>query len=188
MWDKLTVQQKDGIKAGFILAAVLFVGVGAYWYQFAKPEVAAAETTVAKLDGEIKDLQQQVREMDLAAENIEKLKEKQRLLEEVAAKLPSTVAAPEFYKALEEILQITRLSYSELSQQPLLERTIYTEIPYQIVGRGRYHDFGQFLNLVEENPNRLMRIKTFVIENDDTRPSVHPLKVQLATFKFNKKG
>ena len=188
MWDKLTAQQKDAIKAGFILAAVLFIGIIAYWYQFARPEVAAAATTVAKLDGEIKSLKQQVRDMDLAAENVEKLKEKQKLLAEVAAKLPSTVAAPEFYRALEEILKVTRLSYSELSQLPLLERAVYTGIPYQIVGRGRYHDFGQFLNLVEENPNRLMRIKTFVIENDDTRPSVHPLKVQLATFKFNQKG
>jgi Tfp pilus assembly protein PilO len=106
----------------------------------------------------------------------------------VAAKLPSTVAPEEFFKAFEKILKTTRLSYSELKPLPLLERAIYTEIPYQLVGNGRYHDFGQFLNLVEENPDRLMRIKTFVIENDDSRPSLHPIKVQLATFKFNKKG
>ncbi len=188
MWDKLTAQQKDAIKAGFILAAVLFAGAAGYWYSFTKPEIEAAEKTLVSLDAEIKDLKSQVREMDLAAENVDKLKKKQQLLEEVAAKLPSDVAPEEFYDALADILKATRVSYSEMTQLPLLERSIYTEIPYQITGRGRYHDFGQFLNMVEENPNRLMRIKTFVIENDDSRPSVHPLKVQLATFKFNKKG
>ncbi len=188
MWDKLTAQQKDAIKAGFILAFVLLGGIATYWWKFTKPEIAAAETTLATIDKEIGDLNRQVTEMDEAAANVEKLKEKQRLLAEVAAKLPSTVAPQEFYRALEEILKITRMSYTELSQLPLLERAIYTEIPYQIVGSGRYHDFGQFLNLVEENPNRLMRVKTFVIENDDARPSVHPVKVQLATFKFNTKG
>jgi len=188
MWEKLTAQQKDAIKAGFILAAVLIVGVVIYWWQFTQPEIASAKNRVTALDKEIGDLKKQIREMNDAEANLAKLKEKQKLLEEVAAKLPSTVAPQEFYRALEEILKVTHLSYSELSQQPLLERQVYTEIPYQIVGRGRYHDFGQFLNLVEENPNRLMRIKTFVIENDDAHPSLHPIKVQLATFKFNKKG
>lgn len=188
MWEKLTAQQRDAIKAGFILAMVLLAGVIAYWWQFTKPEVAAAETKIVTLDKEISDFKKQVRDMDLAAANIDRLKEKQKLLEEVAAKLPSTIEPQEFYRALEEILKVTRLSYTELAQQKLLERAVYTEIPYQISGKGRYHDFGQFLNLVEENPNRLMRIKTFVIENDDKRPSVHPVKIQLATFKFNTKG
>jgi Tfp pilus assembly protein PilO len=188
MWEKLNAQQKDAIKAGFMLVAMLFVAVGAYWFYFVSAEVEAANKRVADMQVEIKDLQARVREMDLAKENLEALKEKQRLLEEVASKLPSTVAPQEFYRAFEQILATTRVDYSELSQQALLERTVYTEIPYKIVGRGRYHDFGQFLNLVEENPNRLMRVKTFVIENDDNRPSVHPLQVELATFKFNKKG
>jgi type IV pilus assembly protein PilO len=188
MWDKLTAQQKDAIKAGLILGFVLLIGVAAYYWQFAKPEVEAAEKKVTALDSEIANLKKQIREMDDAAANVEKLKEKQRLLEEVAAKLPSTAEPQEFFRTFSEVLKITRMSYSEMKQLPLLERAIYTEIPYQIVGRGRYHDFGQFLNLIEENPNRLMRIKTFVIENDDNRPSVHPLKVQLATFKFNVKG
>lgn len=188
MWDKLTAQQKDAIKAGFILAFVLFAAVGAYWYSFTKPEIDQANKTIEAANNEIGELNKQLKEMEIAATRMEDMKEKMRLLEEVAAKLPSTVAPQEFYRAMEDILKVTRFSYSELSQMPLLTRTIYTEIPYQIVGRARYHDFGQFLNLIEENPSRLMRVKTFLIENDDSRPSVHPIKVQLATFKFNQKG
>lgn len=188
MWEKLTVQQRDAIKAGFILAFVMVGGVVAYWWQFVKPEIVRNEAKIETLQAEIKDLDRQIKDMNEAEANLEALREKQALLEEIAAKLPSTIEPQEFYRALEEILKVTRLSYTELAQQALLERTVYTEIPYQITGRGRYHDFGQFLNFVEENPNRLMRVKTFVIENDDNRPSVHPIKVQLATFKFNQRG
>lgn len=188
MWEKLTAQQKDAIKAGGILAAVLVIGLGIYWWQFVQPDLASSAKRVEALNTEISDFRRQLREMQDASAQLELLEEKQRMLEEVASKLPTTVAPQEFYRAFEQILQVTRLSYTELAQLPLLERQIYTEIPYQIVGQGRYHDFGQFLNLVEENPNRLMRIKTFVIENNDAHPSIHPIKVELATFKFNQKG
>lgn len=188
MWDKLTAQQKDSIKAGLILGVVLFGGLAAYWYQMVKPDIESSKKKVTQLNDEIGKLTEQIKEMDVAAANVEKLKEKQKLLAEVAAKLPSSIAPEEFFKAFEQILSTTRISYTELKPLPVLERAIYTEIPYQLSGAGRYHDFGQFLNLVEENPNRLMRIKTFIIENDDSRPSIHPLNLQLATFKFNKKG
>lgn len=188
MWEKLTLQQKDAIKAGGILAVFLMALVGGYYFYFAKSEMEAAQLRMTALKKEISDASRRIAEMNEAAQNIEALKEKQKLLAEVAAKLPSTIAPEEFYRALDEILSVTRVSYSELTQLPLLSRPVYTEIPYKINGRGRYHDFGQFLNLVEENPIRLMRVKTFTIENDDNRPSVHPLTVNIATFKFNTKG
>lgn len=188
MWDKLTLQQKDAIKAGGILGGFLFALVAGYYFYFAKVEIEAAQKKHETLQKEIREAKSRIREMNDAASNLEALKEKQRLLAEVAKKLPSNIAPEEFYRALDEILSVTRVSYSELTQLPLLTRPIYTEIPYKIDGRGRYHDFGQFLNLVEENPIRLMRVKTFTLENDDNRPSVHPLTVNIATFKFNTKG
>lgn len=185
MMEKFTVQQRDTVKAAFIFGILMFGGVFAFYYFYVKPEITRQQFIITERNAEIKELEQTIKEMDEAVKDIEALREKQRLLEQVAAKLPSNIAPEEFYKALDEILQATRVEYSEMSQQVPQERSVYTEIPYRISGKGRYHDFGQFLNMVEENPNRLMRIKKFSIENDDNRPSVHPLQVELATFKFN---
>jgi Tfp pilus assembly protein PilO len=187
MMEKLTAQQRDAVKAGAILAIVLFGGAYFFYAYYIQPEITRVQGLIVKVDEEIKELNGRLREMDEAAQNLEALKQKQEYLRQVAAKLPSSIAPQEFYSALIEILQTTRVDYSTLAQQKLQERTVYTEIPYRITGKGRYHDFGQFLNMIEENPTRLMRVKTFVIENDDRRPSVHPINVELATFMFNKK-
>jgi Tfp pilus assembly protein PilO len=185
---ELTAQQQDAVKAGGILAAILVAAVIVFQFYWAKPQIESLQAGIAKTKTEISELTQRIRDMDEMKKNLEAMREKQRLLELVAAKLPVSNSPEEFYKAFQEVLTATRVEYNEMSQQPLEERTVYTEIPYRISGRGRYHDFGQFLNMIEENPRRLMRIKTFTIENNDARPSVHPVTVRLATFKFNKKG
>lgn len=187
MMDKLNAQQKDAVKAGIILAVILFAGAYAYYAYLVQPEVKSSKDKTAKLRAEIQDLDGRLAEMDSAEANLEALREKQALLEQVAAKLPSTVAPEETFRALEEIFKVTRVDYTQLTPQPLAERETYSEIPYRLTGRGRYHDFGQFLNMVEENNKRLMRIKNFTVENDDERPSIHPLTVELATFKFKSK-
>lgn len=188
MMQKLTPQQRDAIKAGAILAIVMLGGAYAFYAYYVQPEVKRTTDLITKIDKEIKDLDVRLRDMNEAEKNLEALKQKQEYLRQIAAKLPSSIAPQEFYNAMIEILQTTRIDYSAMSQQKLEERTVYTEIPYKITCKGRYHDFGQFLNMVEENPVRLMRIKRFTIENDDRRPSVHPINVELATFMFNKRS
>jgi len=188
MWNALTPQQKDAVKAGAILAVVLFVGAYAFYAYYIQPEVTRLEEQTGKLKAEITKLDARLKEMDAAAANIEALRAKQELLRQVAAKLPSTPAPDEFYRALEEILNITRVDYTQLEGVSVVERETYSEIPYKLTGKGRYHDFGQFMNMVEENPKRLMRIRTFTVENDDSRPSIHPVTIELATFMFKGKA
>lgn len=188
LYDKLTAQQKDAVKAGVILGLVLLGGAYAFHTYYTKPDVKRNQDLQNKLQGEIGFLVERLKEMDRARANMEAMREKQRLLEQVAAKLPSSIAPTEFYQALEEILANTRINYTELTQQAPQNRDIYTEIPYRLVAKGRYHDFGQYLNMIEENPKRLMRVKTFTVENNDARPSVHPITVEIATFMFNQRG
>ncbi|RMH29774.1 MAG: hypothetical protein D6691_02160, partial [Candidatus Hydrogenedentota bacterium] len=93
-----------------------------------------------------------------------------------------------FFQALSKVLQVTRVDYTELEPLKEVSRSAYVEIPYRIKGTARYHDFGHFLNLIEDNPDRFMRVRTFTIENRDDRPSVHPVTIELATFMFVKRG
>ena len=188
MMETLTPKERDAVKAFFILAIFVAAIVGYYYYWVVKPQLVKDAEQVKKLNAEISTLNDRLRAMDVAAANLQSLREKQALLQAVSEKLPNSIDAPGFYQALVKILQVTRVEYSELVQQKEMVRTIYTEIPYRIVCRASYHDFGQYLNLIEENPDRFMRVKKFIIENNDKRPSVHPVTVELATFMFNSKG
>ena len=66
--------------------------------------------------------------------------------------------------------------------------SLYTEIPYVILAHGRYHAVGQFLTLVEQNPQRFMRVKYLKIKNDLLRPSIHTIQMVVETFMFNSVG
>jgi Tfp pilus assembly protein PilO len=185
MMDNLTSQEREGVKAGLILAVLLIAGAGYYYFYWVKPQLQRDKEVIEKLTTETKALEKQLREMRAATENLGQLKHMEAYLSQIAAKLPSSVDAPGFYQALAKILEITRIDYSELAQQKEAARNVYTEIPYKIACRSRYHSFGQFLNLIEENPDRFMRVKSFTIENHDERPSIHPVTVEIATFMFN---
>lgn len=188
MMESLTPKERDVVKALFILAVFCVAGLGYYFYWFVKPQMKLDADAVKKLNVEIKELDSRLAQMDEAEKNMAALKEKQAVLQQISAKLPNSIDAPGFYQALVKILQVTRVEYSSLRQLKEIVHSVYTEIPYSIVCRARYHDFGHFLNLIEENPDRFMRVKTFSVENQDKRPSVHPVTVQIATFMFNSKG
>lgn len=184
MFQNMTPKQKDILKALAILV-VAAAGVVAFldfgqW----RPRIKVSDQKTAAIQNEIKNMQARIKEIDQALANVDELRRKQELLMQISRKLPDSPDAPGFYNALVEILQSTRINYTALEPKPPAERTAYMEIPYSITCSGRYHDFGQFLNLIEENPNRFMRVKSFTIDNSDKRPSIHPITVDIATFMF----
>ena len=184
----MTPQEKDVVKAGLILAVVLFGAVVYYYFYIVMEQQKRDKESIAVIDKDIKALKDEDRKITIAFANIDELKRKAEYLKLIERKLPDRADSQGFYQALTKILEVTNVSYSELVPKKQEVRSVYTEIPYEVNCRARYHDFGQFLNLIEENPDRFMRVKTFTIDNDDARPSVHPTKVDIGTFMFNSKG
>lgn len=188
MMETLTPKQRDIVKAGGILAAFLLILAAYYFFGIVQPDIARCDEEIAKVKKEVDVLKSKLADMDAAAANLKAMEEKKALLTEIAKKLPNSIDAPAFLQAMVDILTATRVEYQELSPGKEMVRNVYTEIPYAVKCRARYHDFGQFLNLIEENPKRFMRVKTFTIENNNDRPSVHPISVGIATFMFNSRG
>lgn len=188
MMENLTSQEKDLVKAGFIMLVLLFCGIIYYDSQFLAAQLEKEKTEVAELKKKIRDQQERKAEMDAMAANMEEVRRKQQLLAQVVRRLPATADPEGFYQALEPVLTATQFEYTELQPQASQTRTAYLEIPYRILGKARYHDFGQFLNMIEENPDRLMRVRSFTIKNQEGRPSIHPVTVDIASFMFNSRG
>ncbi|MCX7964678.1 MAG: type 4a pilus biogenesis protein PilO [Candidatus Sumerlaea chitinivorans] len=188
VWAALTPQEKDLAKAGAVLAVLIFAGVAYYNWFFMADKISRNQKQIEVVQKEIKELDSKIRDLQAALGNPEELKAKQEFLKKIAAKLPDSPDAPGFFQALSKVLQVTRVDYTELEPLKEVSRSAYVEIPYRIKGTARYHDFGHFLNLIEDNPDRFMRVRTFTIENRDDRPSVHPVTIELATFMFVKRG
>ena len=179
-------QAKKTLSVGLFFAVVIFAGF-AYWhYSFLKPIYKKYESQKKDLDKEITKYKADLAEINQAEKSRNEVEKLRAIVAEFSKRLPSTPDAAGFYQELIRILRITGVLTTRV--EPLEKRTqaLYTEIPYGIQCQCRYHEFGQFLNLIEENQTRFMRINSFGIKNNDNRPSIHPISVNISTFMFNK--
>jgi len=105
-------------------------------------------------------------------------------LDQKVQRLPRSADTSKFLEILRECVRRTNLSDIKIGRLKSVPMGAYQEIPYMVTCRARYHDLGQFLTLVEQNPQQIMRVKTLTVSNDKNRPSRHTVVVQVATFVF----
>ncbi len=177
---------KKILQIGIFIA--VFAGVGLIWYMLTiqRPELERQAKEIKKMDEELKVLRNKYAEMKQMVDNQDKVKRDLEILKEAARRLPTSRDRFNFFVELSDILQLTGVRYSKIVPMKESVKAVYTEIPYTIVSLARYHEYGQFLNMIEQNPRRFMRVKEFTISNDEKRPSLHPVNLCLATFMFNK--
>lgn len=173
-----------------ILQVVLVIGVvavlGLFYYVWAvvnaekrglDKTIEAKQTEHRKASAELAEL----RKWEDKAGQIDKIVKQ---LEEKVKRLPRTVEARKFFSILRDCIRVTNLSVERIARIKLESMGAYSEIPYMISCRARYHDLGQFLMLVEQHREQIMRVKTLDVTNDPKRPSRHPVTLRVATFVF----
>lgn len=175
-------QDKKALQIGGTIAVILLFVFVYYYFFMAKITIKRIELKTTAINKDISDIEKKlglVRSFENRKSEIEALS--QRVIE-TGKRLPTSLEPSVFYSALVDILKETGLAYQEIAPESPVARTLYTEIPYKITLSSSYHDLGQFLNLVEENPKRVMRVNQFRIRNDVKQPSVHPISLRLSTF------
>lgn len=182
----LTQDQKKAMATAFAIGIVLFLAILYCWFflPFGKKGIEDKKLQTDKVNADIKKVNAELTTLrELKAEEPH-FQELQKTLDEISRRLPPSPEAPGFLMALSEILKATGIRTEKLAPDDVIRFSRFTEIPYSINAIGRYHEFGSFLNLVEENPNRFMRVKTMTIVNDPERPSLHVIDLGISTFMF----
>ena len=165
--------QKSSLLLTVFLGVVGLIVVGYFHFMFGRGMVSSYERRRQDTEQKVEVLEQdlaQVREL---------------VGQRVTRRLPSSPDAPGFLNALLTTLSTTGIIQEEVKPAGASERALYTEIPYTVNAHGRYHSIGQFLTLIEQNPERFMRVRNMTIKNNVKRPSVHPIEMDITTFKFN---
>jgi Tfp pilus assembly protein PilO len=182
----LDEQAKKTLSIGLFIAIVIFAGF-AYWHvTILKLHYSRNEKKKDELKVEIKKYNLALSEIRNAELQKDRIEEMRKIVAEAARRLPNSPDAIGFYHELIRILRITGVGAKRVDPLPNKAQAMYTEIPYSIKSVCRYHELGQFLNLLEENQSRFMRVKSFSINNNDSRPSMHPVSVDIATFMFTR--
>lgn len=180
----MTEQQKQVLLAGLIFAVLLLFLVGYFYFISVRPAIAKNEAEIKKATTELATKRTELQSINRLLENDDLLADLMETVEASKKRLPETDEPLEFLRLLRESLQRTGASQSKVARANKVDRALYTEIPYNVTGLARFHEFGQFINLVECNPERFMRVSTFTLANNQNRPSIHPMTIAITTFIF----
>ncbi len=182
----LNDKERNVLTAGLILAGMFMVIFVYLHFVFFKKAIASNQKQQSKIEAETADLRKELNSMVSFLREREKVNLMKERLEIATSKLPSEPQAVKFLEELRTTLERTGVRQRRVSPKTFVPRTLYTEIPYEVQGSARYHEFGQFLNLIECNPRRFMRVNSFDLRNSDARPTVHPVTIGISTFMFNR--
>lgn len=182
----MTEQSKRTVQFGIALALIGLIGVVYIWYIWGRGVEQDEAAAQKALNSEISDLNQQIEEARTRMPQIrQEIEEKQEFLARASQRLPSTPDAEGFLESLSDMLEKSGANIQFVHNEPIKEISTYIEIPWKIQAMAQYVEFGVFLNLVEQNPERLMRVKMFDITNNPDLPGYHEVDVDIATFMFN---
>lgn len=181
-----TEQQKSQLLVIGFLAAVLLVVVVYFHFVIGRSQINQFKKQSTELRQDIADAEAELAEIRAILAQEDEMERQRAQIAKVVRRLPSNPDAPGFLMALVSVLRTTGIIQEMVKPERVASRSQYTEIPYSIEAFGRYHEFGQFLTLIEQNPDRFMRVKSFTLTNTENRPSMHPVDLEVATFMFNR--
>lgn len=103
----------------------------------------------------------------------------------ISSRLPNDQDPFAIFELLRRYFEGSDVQFTFLEPGREANRGRFREFPFLVRGSARYHEFGQLVNLVECNPDRLMHVASLKLENNNKRPSIHPMTIEIVTFTFN---
>jgi len=179
-----TDADKRVLQTALVAGVVALLGLFYYVWAIVNPEIKQLKSAVMTEEADIKVREAELAELKRWEGRAGEIAMIVKELNQKVQRVPKTSDPSEFLRILQECIRRTNLSDLKIVRLKNVPMGAYEEIPYTITCRARYHDLGQFLTLVEQNPQQVMRVKTLDVRNDLKRPSRHNVIVQLATFVF----
>lgn len=181
----MSENQKIGVVAVIIIG--ILVTFGNFYYRIgpAKQAEQSYQNQQKKFEKQLEESKEEFRIIESMLNDEKRYNELKEMVELARKRLPSTEDASGFLQAIITVLAATGMHGESVGvMKTLTDSEQYKEIPYKIKAQGRYHELGQALTLIEQNPDRFMRVKNFALSNSIDRPSIHPIDMEIATFVF----
>ena len=182
----MSEQNKRILQFGIAFGLIGLIAAVYVWYIWGKAVEEKETVKQGKLQKELTLVNEQLEQIKNAHLIREEIAVKQAFLERASKRLPSTPDAEGFFENVSTMLTKSNSNVNLVMPVKIEERSSYAEIPWRIDAISQYVELGVFFNLVEQNPDRLMRVKKFEIQNDPVLPGYHNVQVTIGTFMFTK--
>jgi Tfp pilus assembly protein PilO len=190
---QLSDSNKQVVIGSLIGAGMLCLGIWYYQFMAGSGAIESRAKKVVELTEEVRGLEGRLKRARELKENEGALQASFEKVGKIVDRLPRTPDVSQFHQILANLVSRTGvIPVNRVTEQAHASRTYYTEIPYTFECIGRYHSIGELLNLIEESPERLMRITRFKITNDSPlvvdHPSLHYASIEITTYSYTPTG
>lgn len=185
---RLSESNRQVIVATLILTGLCLVGLWYFQFIAGNAQIEGRGKEVEELKGDLQAVNTRINRANQLMANKDALLAMEGKISRIIHRLPTTPEASQFHQILVDIISLTDIVPLKVTEGKHLEREFYIEIPYTVECLARYDDLGEFFNMIEEHPERLMRITGFNVVNDSqhtkNRPSLHYSTIQVTTYSY----
>ena len=185
-------KQKQVMMAAAFIALLLGGGIWYFQFMMGSQAIKQWEEDARKYSEESEGLKEKIKEYKTLKSREAEIKAKEAQVKELAKRLPEVPEESQFYVILADIMDKASVFPIKVEKLKPNAREFYTEIPFRLECFVKYHNLGEFFNLIEEHRDRFMRIKQFNITGENPilaeRPSVQYATVEIATYAYNSKA
>lgn len=183
----MSEQSKKALLVGGFLAIMLMAG-GIYGsMMWLTPKINTWKKDGQELVDQTKELESEYDELVALEGRREEINAIRQLVEEKSRRLPPEEKIPEIINIIQQMLLVTGVDFTSFEQMEANQRLHYKEKPVMISCQAGFHMFGQFANLIEASPDRIMRIKEFDITINEELPDLHDINMTVAAYVVTKK-
>ncbi len=169
-----------GILGGMFVIIIVYI-----YLMFAKPSIDTNRDETEKLTTQIDANKAKIAEFEAFLADETRKQEVEALFAALTRRLPSDPDPFRVFDLLRDAFDGTGVNFTRLEPTESKSYGPLSYHPFKISGSARYHEFGQLVNFVECNPERLMRVATLTLRNSNSRPSIHPMEIGIGTFTLN---
>ncbi len=152
--DMNTIKNLKPAQKAMVLAGIVVLLVGGYWYSYYR----AKAKTIGTLRAELETKQRKLSENEAIARNLPRFKaELEKLtsrLGEIVRELPNSREIPNLLETISGLGAVNGLEVVFIKPNNDVNKGFYAEVPIQVKVRGGYHELGMYLDAI----SRLDRI------------------------------
>lgn len=175
-------KNKQILMVGGILGAAIFVVVAYFAFMNVLPEARKKQSKATELRADVEKKKKELAAVEARLSDPTQMRQMEERFLRISARLPPSQDPIDVFELFRGYFAGTDVSFTRLFPGTPTTAARYREYPFSVSGTARYHDFGQLVNLVESNPDRLMHVTGFKLTNNNRRPSIHPMEIGISTF------
>lgn len=182
MAKPMTKEEKQWVFVTVMFGLIILVAFYFLYFQKSTKDYQALIKNRDSVKAEVDKYNQMLNDPQLKA----RIDDMRAQIGQFEERLPSEKEIPSLLVFLKEAADSAGIQYVTIVSKPLTQAQYYTEVPFDVILTGKYHNIGKVINQIE-NHKRLMRVDDVDLTGGDkaATKNKHQLKFQLTTYVFN---